>query len=183
PNPCVRCNDEVKFEWLLARARRLGAEALATGHYARVERARDGRYRLLRARDAAKDQSYFLHGLTQGELRFVRFPLGDLTKAGALRGRARCGEAARGRRNARGRGEDHVPGPGGALGLGPAGGWRELRGADPPPRQAARGGGRAAAWRRRRRTLARAGARDRAGTVRGLLSRRRGARRRADRRH
>ena len=83
PNPCVRCNDEVKFEWLLARARRLGAEALATGHYARVERARDGRYRLLRARDAAKDQSYFLHGLTQGELRFVRFPLGDLTKAGA----------------------------------------------------------------------------------------------------
>ena len=83
PNPCVRCNDEVKFEWLLDRARRLGADALATGHYARVERYADGRYRLLRARDAAKDQSYFLHGLTQSELRFVRFPLGDLTKARA----------------------------------------------------------------------------------------------------
>jgi len=81
PNPCVRCNDEVKFEWLLDRARRLGASALATGHYARVEQAPDGRYRLLRARDPSKDQSYFLHGLTQGELRFVRFPLGDLTKA------------------------------------------------------------------------------------------------------
>jgi len=83
PNPCVRCNDEVKFEWLLDRAQRLGADVLATGHYARVERAPDGRYRLLRARDAAKDQSYFLHGLTQSELRFVRFPLGELTKAQA----------------------------------------------------------------------------------------------------
>jgi tRNA-specific 2-thiouridylase len=82
PNPCVRCNDEVKFEWLLDRARRLGAATLATGHYARVELAPDGRYRLLRARDAGKDQSYFLHGLTQAELRFVRFPLGDLTKTG-----------------------------------------------------------------------------------------------------
>ncbi|MFL5453105.1 MAG: tRNA 2-thiouridine(34) synthase MnmA [Myxococcales bacterium] len=80
PNPCVRCNDEVKFEWLLDRARRLGAAALATGHYARVEEGPDGRYRLLRARDAGKDQSYFLHGLTQAELRFVRFPLGELTK-------------------------------------------------------------------------------------------------------
>jgi len=88
PNPCVRCNDEVKFEWLLDRAQRLGAAALATGHYARIEQAPDGRYRLLRARDTAKDQSYFLHGLTQRELRFVRFPLGDLTKAQA-RGIAR----------------------------------------------------------------------------------------------
>jgi tRNA-specific 2-thiouridylase len=80
PNPCVRCNDEVKFEWLLDRARRLGAAALVTGHYARIERIADGRWRLLRARDAAKDQSYFLHGLTQEELAFVRFPLGGLTK-------------------------------------------------------------------------------------------------------
>lgn len=80
PNPCVRCNDHVKFDWLLDRALRLGATELVTGHYARVERDA-GRFRLLRARDAAKDQSYFLHGLTQEELAMVRFPLGDLTKA------------------------------------------------------------------------------------------------------
>jgi len=79
PNPCVRCNDHVKFDWLLDRARKLGASELVTGHYARVE-VRDGRHRLLRALDASKDQSYFLHGLTQDELAFVRFPLGDLTK-------------------------------------------------------------------------------------------------------
>ncbi|HWE25541.1 MAG TPA: tRNA 2-thiouridine(34) synthase MnmA [Myxococcales bacterium] len=81
PNPCVRCNDQVKFDWLLARARMLGAAELVTGHYARVEQDKGGRWRLLRARDAAKDQSYFLHGLTQKELSFVRFPLGDLTKS------------------------------------------------------------------------------------------------------
>src|SRR2546426_5449238 len=80
PNPCVRCNDHVKFDWLLDRARRLGAGELVTGHYARVDR-RDGRFRLLRAGDASKDQSYFLHGLTQEELSMVRFPLGALTKA------------------------------------------------------------------------------------------------------
>src|SRR5712671_4192369 len=62
PNPCVRCNDQVKFDWLLDRARTLGAGALVTGHYARIER-RGGRYVLLRAADPAKDQSYFLHGL------------------------------------------------------------------------------------------------------------------------
>jgi tRNA-specific 2-thiouridylase len=75
----VRCNDHVKFDWLLDRARRLGAGELVTGHYARVE-LRGGRYRLLRAADASKDQSYFLHGLTQEELALVRFPLGGLTK-------------------------------------------------------------------------------------------------------
>ena len=79
PNPCVRCNDHVKFDWLLDRARKLGAEELVTGHYARVDFA-DGRHRLLRAADASKDQSYFLHGLTQDELALVRFPLGGLTK-------------------------------------------------------------------------------------------------------
>ncbi len=79
PNPCVRCNDHLKFDWLLDRARRLGASELITGHYARVEE-RGGRYCLLRARDASKDQSYFLHGLTQQELAMVRFPLGELTK-------------------------------------------------------------------------------------------------------
>lgn len=79
PNPCVRCNDHVKFDWLLDRARRLGASELVTGHYARVSREQ-GRYRLLRARDPLKDQSYFLHGLTQEALAMVRFPLGELTK-------------------------------------------------------------------------------------------------------
>jgi tRNA-specific 2-thiouridylase len=79
PNPCVRCNDHVKFDWLLDRARKLGAAELVTGHYARVERE-GGRFRLRRAADAAKDQSYFLHGLTQEALEMVRFPLGELTK-------------------------------------------------------------------------------------------------------
>ena len=79
PNPCVRCNDHVKFDWLLDRARKLGASELITGHYARIEHS-GGRFRLLRARDAGKDQSYFLHGLTQDELQLVRFPLGQLTK-------------------------------------------------------------------------------------------------------
>ena len=79
PNPCVRCNDHVKFDWLLDRARKLGAGELVTGHYARVER-QGGRYRLLRAADPSKDQSYFLHGLAQEELALVRFPLGTLTK-------------------------------------------------------------------------------------------------------
>ena len=79
PNPCVRCNDHVKFDWLLDRAQRLGAGELVTGHYARVEH-RHGRFRLLRAADASKDQSYFLHGLTQEELAMVRFPLGMLSK-------------------------------------------------------------------------------------------------------
>ena len=90
PNPCVRCNDHVKFDWLLDRARKLGAGELVTGHYARVE-LRDGRYRLLRAADAAKDQSYFLHGLSQQELALVRFPLGELTKTQVRAiARARC---------------------------------------------------------------------------------------------
>jgi len=79
PNPCVRCNDHVKFDWLLDRARKLGASELVTGHYARIER-QGGRLRLLRAADASKDQSYFLHGLTQEELAMVRFPLGELPK-------------------------------------------------------------------------------------------------------
>ena len=79
PNPCVRCNDHVKFDWLLDRALRLGADELVTGHYARVEREGDA-WVLKRATDAGKDQSYFLHGLTQVELARVRFPLGQMTK-------------------------------------------------------------------------------------------------------
>jgi tRNA-uridine 2-sulfurtransferase len=80
PNPCVECNREIRFGFLLDRARALGADYLATGHYARVEETPDG-FRLLRAVDAAKDQSYVLHVLGQEELAQVLFPVGDYTKA------------------------------------------------------------------------------------------------------
>jgi tRNA-specific 2-thiouridylase len=79
PNPCVRCNTELKFGKLLRYAHALGAEAVATGHYARVER-RGERCALRRGADPAKDQSYFLFGLTQEQLARARFPLGELTK-------------------------------------------------------------------------------------------------------
>jgi tRNA-specific 2-thiouridylase len=81
PNPCVECNRFLKFGSLLDAADRLGAERLATGHYARVERdPASGRMRLRRARDLAKDQSYFLYALGQRELQRVVFPVGDLVK-------------------------------------------------------------------------------------------------------
>lgn len=79
PNPCVACNREIRFGFLLDRARALGADYLATGHYARVEKTPEG-YRLLRAVDPAKDQSYVLHVLGQDELAQVLFPAGDYTK-------------------------------------------------------------------------------------------------------
>lgn len=81
PIPCTNCNNDVKFEHLLATARQIGAERIATGHYARVRRnGETGRYELLRARDLSKDQSYFLFGLTQDQLSRAEFPLGELTK-------------------------------------------------------------------------------------------------------
>ena len=85
PSPCVDCNAQVKFGALLGRARHLyGCEAVATGHYARIQVAShaDGgrRYRLLAGRDADKDQTYFLYGLGQEQLAHTRFPLGELTK-------------------------------------------------------------------------------------------------------
>jgi tRNA-specific 2-thiouridylase len=87
PSPCVDCNTYVKFGALLGRARRLyDCDAVATGHYARVEALEDAdapagrRYRLLAGRDPDKDQSYFLYGLRQDQLAHVRFPLGELTK-------------------------------------------------------------------------------------------------------
>ena len=80
PSPCVDCNTYVKFGALLGRARRLyDCEAVATGHYARRDDDA-GRPRLLRARDEAKDQTYFLYGLRQDQLRHAWFPLGELTK-------------------------------------------------------------------------------------------------------
>ena len=81
PTPCVDCNTYVKFGALLGRARHLyDCEAVATGHYARRDVGPDGRSRLLRARDADKDQTYFLYGLRQDQLDHARFPLGELTK-------------------------------------------------------------------------------------------------------
>lgn len=80
PNPCISCNTDVKFGALLERARALGADAVATGHYARRVRTPEGRWAIARARDRSKDQSYVLYGLTQEELEHARFPLGDLEK-------------------------------------------------------------------------------------------------------
>src|SRR5271167_4235163 len=81
PIACTNCNTDVKFEELLRMARQIGAERLATGHYARIRKNETtGRYELLRARDEAKDQSYFLWGLTQEQLAQSEFPLGELSK-------------------------------------------------------------------------------------------------------
>jgi tRNA-uridine 2-sulfurtransferase len=81
PIACTNCNTDVKFEPLLRMARQIGAERLATGHYARIRKnAHTGRWELLRARDESKDQSYFLWGLTQEQLSRSEFPLGELTK-------------------------------------------------------------------------------------------------------
>jgi tRNA-uridine 2-sulfurtransferase len=81
PIACTNCNTDVKFEPLLRMARQIGAERLATGHYARIRKnEQTGRWELLRARDDGKDQSYFLWGLTQEQLARSEFPLGELTK-------------------------------------------------------------------------------------------------------
>jgi tRNA-uridine 2-sulfurtransferase len=82
PIPCTLCNNHVKFDQLLLTARQIGAERIATGHYARVRHnPMTDRYELLRAQDDTKDQSYFLFGLTQEQLARTAFPLGELTKA------------------------------------------------------------------------------------------------------
>ncbi len=80
PIPCVRCNMEVKFKDLLATARELGADALATGHYVRRVHGQGGA-ELHSAHDDGRDQSYFLFGTTREQLDFLRFPLGDLPKS------------------------------------------------------------------------------------------------------
>jgi len=82
PIPCTLCNNHVKFDQLLVTARQIGAERIATGHYARVrQNEKTGRYELLRAVDESKDQTYFLFGLTQEQLGRSDFPLGELTKS------------------------------------------------------------------------------------------------------
>lgn len=89
PIPCTRCNNDVKFEQLLATARQIGADRIATGHYARVRHNPEtNRYELLRAVDDSKDQTYFLFGLTQEQLARAEFPLGEMTKQ-EVRGIAR----------------------------------------------------------------------------------------------
>ncbi len=80
PNPCMVCNPRIKFGLLLDEARKRGAEALATGHYARLRRDAGGRVRMLRGADRKKDQSYFLARTPRGRLAAAVFPLGDLTK-------------------------------------------------------------------------------------------------------
>ncbi|MEW5865218.1 MAG: tRNA 2-thiouridine(34) synthase MnmA [Bacillota bacterium] len=81
PNPCIRCNQRIKFGRLLHKAKELGAAYVATGHYAKIRLGSNtGRYMLLKARDARKDQTYVLYSMTQAELSRTLFPIGDFTK-------------------------------------------------------------------------------------------------------
>ena len=79
PNPCIVCNQQIKFGLLFSKAREMGAEYLATGHYVRIKLLADG-YRLLKAADKNKDQSYFLYTLGQRQLEHLLFPLAELSK-------------------------------------------------------------------------------------------------------
>ena len=82
PIPCTRCNTFMKFDRLLTRANQIGAQYLATGHYARIrQNMTTGRFELLRAVDHSKDQSFFLFDLTQSQLSKIQFPLGEFTKS------------------------------------------------------------------------------------------------------
>jgi tRNA-specific 2-thiouridylase len=80
PIPCTHCNTDLKFATLVERAAGFGAPRVATGHYARIVVESGGRRRLTRGRDASKDQSYFLFGLTQAQLTCAEFPVGDMSK-------------------------------------------------------------------------------------------------------
>ena len=81
PNPCIRCNERVKYAALLARARAAGFDALATGHHVRLRRDPDGRWRLLRAADPGKDQTYVLYMASQAQLAHSLFPAGEHPKS------------------------------------------------------------------------------------------------------
>lgn len=80
PNPCLACNRHIRFEWLLNNALAMGADYLATGHYARLTHAEDGTVELRKAYTAEKDQSYVLSVLTQEKLQRAMFPIGEYTK-------------------------------------------------------------------------------------------------------
>jgi tRNA-specific 2-thiouridylase len=91
PNPDVLCNAEIKFKAFLDHAMKLGADLIATGHYARVRETASGRFELLKAIDAGKDQSYFLHRLNQAQLSKTLFPLGEIHKSEVRRMAERIG--------------------------------------------------------------------------------------------
>ena len=98
PIPCSLCNNHLKFDQLLITARQIGAEMLATGHYARVEKdAVVERWLLKRPVDTAKDQTYFLFGLTQEQLSRTLFPLGEMQKPAVRQMAADAGLALEGR--------------------------------------------------------------------------------------
>lgn len=80
PNPDILCNREIKFKTFVEHAADLGADSIATGHYARRDRDADGRFRLLKGKDGGKDQSYFLYAINQDQLKAARFPIGELDK-------------------------------------------------------------------------------------------------------
>lgn len=90
PNPCIRCNQYIKFDALLKKVEELGSSFIATGHYARIEQSADG-YRLLKATDPAKDQSYFLYTLGQNQLQRLLLPVGHLHKTEVRRLSAEIG--------------------------------------------------------------------------------------------
>jgi len=81
PNPCLRCNPTIKFGTILSYAQKLGAQKLATGHYARLKKDKNGKFHLFKAFDGQKDQSYFLARLTEQQLANARFPLGEMKKS------------------------------------------------------------------------------------------------------
>ncbi len=85
PNPCIECNKHLKFGSFLERARLLGFDKIATGHYAVIEQRDDGRYLLKRSPDREKDQSYVLYSMTQDQLAHTAFPVGQLTKSAIRR--------------------------------------------------------------------------------------------------
>src|SRR5881227_776238 len=101
PNPDVLCNAEIKFKAFLDHALRLGAEKIATGHYARVREV-DDRFELLKGLDPLKDQSYFLHRLTQEQLSKTLFPVGELRKSEVRRMAREAGLANHAKRDSTG---------------------------------------------------------------------------------
>jgi tRNA-specific 2-thiouridylase len=102
PNPDVLCNREIKFDLFLEAARRLGADFIATGHYARVEQDDQARYRLRAGLDAGKDQSYFLCQLSQDQLSKALFPIGGLQKSEVRRLAAEAGLVTAAKRDSQG---------------------------------------------------------------------------------
>ena len=101
PNPDVMCNKEIKFKAFLEHAMSIGADYIATGHYARVE-FRDGEYKMLRGADPNKDQTYFLNQLGQAQLSKVMFPIGHLQKADVRRIAKEAGLATAGKKDSTG---------------------------------------------------------------------------------